>query len=101
MVKPNEEEIKIIERVEEAVCRYFGVDEDKIASKQKTLNVAMARAFIFYILHIDYKLSINKIANTYFRTARLVNWQCEKVRYMLKQRNYAKTYSDILEAINE
>lgn len=100
MVKPNEEEIKIIERVEEAVCRYFGVDEDEISSRKKTLNIAMARSFVFYILHTDYKISINKIANTYFRTPRLVNWQCEKLRYMLKQRNYAKTYNDILEMMN-
>ena len=100
MVKLNKEEIKIIERVECSVCRYFGVDGDEISSRKKTLNIAMARSFVFYILHTDYKISINKIANTYFRTPRLVNWQCEKLRYMLKQRNYAKTYNDILEMMN-
>lgn len=100
MIKPNEDELKVIENVEECVCSYFGVNADKLPSRAKTLNIAMARAFVFYILHTDYNISVNKIANTYFRTARLVNWQCEKIRYMLKQRNYAKTYSDILEAIN-
>lgn len=99
MIKPNEDELKVIEKVEECVCSYFGVNSDKLPSRTKTLNIAMARAFIFYILHTDYKLSVNKIANTYFRTSRLVNWQCEKIRYMLKQRNYAKTYSDILESM--
>lgn len=99
MIKPNEDELKVIEKVEECVCSYFGVNSDKLPSRTKTLNIAMARAFVFYILHTDYNISINKIANTYFRTPRLVNWQCEKLRYMLKQRNYAKTYNDIIEAM--
>lgn len=99
MIKPNEDELKVIEKVEEYVCSYFGVNSDKLPSRTKTLNIAMARAFVFYILHTDYNISINKIANTYFRTPRLVNWQCEKLRYMLKQRNYAKTYNDIIEAM--
>lgn len=99
MVKPNEEELKVIEKVEECVCSYFGVNADKLPSRAKTLNIAMARAFVFYILHTDYNISINKIANTYFRTPRLVNWQCEKIRYLIKLKNYAKMYSDILGAI--
>lgn len=99
MIKPNEDELKVIEKVEDCVCSYFGINADKLPSRTKTLNIAMARAFVFYILHTDYNISINKIANTYFRTPRLVNWQCEKLRYMLKQRNYAKTYKDIIEAM--
>lgn len=99
MVKPNEGELKVIEKVEECVCSYFGVNADKLPSRAKTLNIAMARAFVFYVLHTDYNISINKIANTYFRTPRLVNWQCEKIRYLIKLKNYAKMYNDILGAI--
>lgn len=99
MIKPNEDELKVIANVEDSVCAYFGINADKLPSMAKTLNIAMARSFLFYILHTKYKISINKIANTYFRTPRLVNWQCEKIRYLLKLKNYAKMYSDILESI--
>ena len=99
MVKPNEDELKVIEKVEECVCSYFGVNADKLPSRAKTLNIAMARAFVFYVLHTDYNISINKIANTYFRTPRLVNWQCEKIRYLIKLKNYAKMYNDIMESM--
>ena len=99
MIRPSEDELKVIENVEDSVCSYFGINADKLPSRTKTLNIATARSFLFYILHTQYKISINKIANTYFRTPRLVNWQCEKLRYMLKQRNYAKTYNDIIEAM--
>ena len=99
MIKPNEDELKVIETVEECVCSYFGINADKLPSRTKTLNIAMARAFVFYVLHTDYNISINKIANTYFRTPRLVNWQCEKIRYLIKLKNYAKMYNDIIEAM--
>lgn len=99
MIKPNENELKIIENVEACVCSYFGVNAGKLPSRIKTMNIAMARALLFYILHTDYNISINKIANTYFRTPRLVNWQCEKIRYLIKLKNYSKMYNDILEAM--
>ena len=99
MIRPSEDELKVIENVEGGVCSYFGINADKLPSRTKTMNIATARSFLFYILHTQYKISINKIANTYFRTPRLINWQCEKIRYLLKLKNYAKMYSDILESI--
>ena len=101
MVKPTEEEIKIIERIEKNVCDFFGVSVQSIVNMDRTSNVSMARGFIFYILHHDYKISISKIANTYFRTNRAVFWHIGKIRHLLKQRIHKEIYNSICEKENK
>ena len=101
MIKPNEEEIKIIERIEKSVCDFFGVSVQSIVNMDRTSNVSMARGFIFYILHNDYKISISKIANTYFRTNRAVFWHIGKIRHLLKQRIHKEIYNSICEKENK
>ena len=95
MVKPTEEEFKIIERIEKSVCDFFGVNIQSIVNTDRTSQVSMARGYIFYILHNDYEISISKIANTYFRTPRAVFWHIGKIKYLLKQKMYKEIYSNI------
>lgn len=95
MVKPTSDEFKIIEKVEKDVCGYFGVDKQNVISKNRTSQVSMARGYIFYILHKEYKLSISKIANTYFRTPRAIFWHVNKIKHFLKQKMYKEIYNNI------
>lgn len=97
MVKPTKEEETILEQVEKSVCNFFGVTIDDIISRNITANITMARGYIYYILHVDKGISVNKIANSYFRTTRAVFWHINKVKHLLKQRAYAENYRKILE----
>ena len=95
MVKPTDEEFKLIERTEKKVCEFFGINRQSIVNMDRTSQPTMARGYIFYILHNDYHISISKIANTYFRTPRAVFWHIGKIKYLLKQKMYKEIYSNI------
>lgn len=101
MVKPTDEEYKIIERTEKKVCEHFGVHRQSIVNKDGTSIVSMARGYIFYILHKEYGISIAKIANTYFRTSRAVFWHIGKIKCLIKQRIYKEIYNSICEKGNK
>ncbi len=95
MVRPTNEEKKLIDDIERKVCAYFCVNTQTIVNNNRTSQVSMARGYIFYILHKDFGLSINKIANTYFRTSRAVFWHINKIKHLLKQRMYKEIYNNI------
>lgn len=95
MAKPTKDEQRIIEKVESIVCSFFNVIPQKIVNANRTSQVSLARGYIFYILHNDYKISISKIAETYFRTPRAVFWHIEKIKYFLTQRMYKEIYDNI------
>ena len=97
MVKPTDEEFKLIEKTEKKVCEFFGVNRQSIVNMDRTSVVSMARGYIFYILHKDHNISISKIANTYYRTSRAVFWHIGKIKHLLKQRIYKEIYNSICE----
>lgn len=101
MVKPTEQEKVIIDKVEKDVCSFFGVKSQSIVSKDGTSQPTMARGYIFYILHVDRKISINKIANFYFREKRVVFWNVSKIKFLIKQRIYKDIYEKICEIISK
>ena len=101
MVTPNQDEFKIIDNVEKDVCAFFGVNRQAIVNKDRTSQVSMARGYIFYILHNDYKFSMSKIANTYFRTPRAVFWHINKIKHFLKQKMYKEIYNIICKQENK
>ena len=47
------------------VCSYFGVALEDLRKKDKTSKIAYARNFVYFILHTDLRLSINKISKIY------------------------------------
>jgi chromosomal replication initiation ATPase DnaA len=99
MIKPTEEEKKLIDEIEVKVCKYFNTDCQSIISNDKRANTSMTRGFIFYILHVDYRISISKIANTYLRTPRTIFWHVNKVGHLLKLRIYKDMYDKICNII--
>jgi chromosomal replication initiation ATPase DnaA len=94
-MKPTQEEYKIIDKVEKCVCRHFGVSVQSIINNDKTSQASLARGYIMYVLHVDFSLSISKIAYTYQRTTRAVFWHVEKIKSFLKQRIYKDIYNEI------
>ena len=95
MVSPTSEEKELIHKVEKEVCAYFLVNPQDIVNNNKTSNVSLARGYIFYILHVDNKISINKIANFYMRQKRVVFWNVSKIKFLIKQRIYKDIYEKI------
>lgn len=97
MIKVSQEEKNVIDKVEESVCKYFSVPSQRIINKDMTSQVSLARGYIFYILHVDKKISINKIANVYLRQKRVVFWNVSKIRHLLKLKVYKEIYDNICE----
>ncbi len=95
MVRITEDEKDLIDKVEDMVCEYFNVQCQSIINRDMTSQASLARGYIFYILHVNYKLSISKIANTYQRQKRVVFWHINKIKHLLKQRMYKETYYNI------
>lgn len=99
MRKLTEEESILVDRVESAVCRYFNVPTNALVNIDKKANSSMARGYVLYILHVDYKLSIGKLSDTYFRTTRAVFWHISKIKSLIKQRVYREIYQSIISSI--
>lgn len=95
MVKPTEKEVPIIYKVESIVCKHFGVKEHEIISKIRKSQVAMARGYIFFILHTNYNISSGKLASYYERTNRAVFWHINKISFLLRQRIYKEIFNQI------
>lgn len=92
MVKITEEDKRIIEKVEKAVCNHIGVKVQSLVDNDTTINASLARGFIMYILHVKYKISIQKIGTTYFRAKASVYWQINKIKAFLKLKRYMEMY---------
>lgn len=85
--------------VENAVCRYFNVSVDDLASSKRRSDVAMARGLVIYILHKTFHLSASKLAMEYKRTVRAIFWHVDKISYLIKQRAYKEMYEQITHLI--
>lgn len=95
MVKPTEDEMLAIEKVEHIVCKHFGIKEYEIVSKIKKSQVSMARGYVFFLLHKKYDISVGKIAGFYERTSRAVFWHVNKISFLLRQRIYKEIFNQI------
>lgn len=90
MAKITFEESKIFDKVEKVVCQYFGVDLNKIVSKDTTNKVSMARNYMYYLLHCHFRISISKISESYFRTQRGVKHQISIMKVCIKSNSAFK-----------
>lgn len=86
----------MVQNIEEKVCNYFGVGIETLVAKNKLRQPSLARGYLWYILHYDYKLSINTLAKQYGRTARRVNRVISKTKYLVEtQKTYKGHYEKI------
>lgn len=100
MIKVTNDELKLIDKVEKAVCEYFLVKPQEVVNSNRTAQVSLARGYIFYILHVDYKLSIGKLVSVFFRKKRVINWNVSKIKFLLKQRIYKDIYNNICKSLS-
>ena len=91
---------KEYEFIEMKVCEYFNVCIDDLSSAKRKSDIAMARGFVFYILHRIYHVSASKLAIEYKRSVRAVFWHVDKISYLIKQRAYKEMYEQITHLMN-
>lgn len=66
----------LVEQVADVVCTKFGVDINRIFSRDKHKPVSDARNIMVYILHKDYGLSISFLSKEFQRTQSWVFKTC-------------------------
>ena len=66
----------LVEQVADVVCTQYGVDINRIFSRDRHKPVSDARNIILYILHKDYGLSISFLSKEFERTDRWVVLTC-------------------------
>lgn len=98
----SEQNIRDIEIVEAQVCTFFNIPADALYSVNTSKNESLARAYLFYILHIDLGISIKCIYERYNRQERGVYYAISKIRYSIEHfKSCKKEYDEITNRFNE
>lgn len=82
----------LIDRIERIVCQYFDVCPEDILDKGHKTGQSLAKGFLWYILHKDYKISSNALARIYFRTQRSLLMHIAKTNSCIQANKRYKTY---------
>ena len=86
----------MIENIEEKICEHFCVDKEMLVATSSHRQPSFARGYLWYILHYDCGLSVNKIAKHYNRTPRRINRVVSKIKYLIEtQKAYKEHYEKI------
>lgn len=100
-------EIKIKDRViagnvEQIVCKHLDLSTSELVKSNYSNNASMARGYIFYLLHYDCGMSINKIGLLYERTGRGVAHliSCTKCR-IANQKLYRSAYTEMSDKVKK
>lgn len=91
---------KDVLNVEGAICRYFCISPNDLASNSRNSEITMARGFAIYILHTSFGYSASKLAREYRRTSRAVFWHVDKISHLIKQRAYKEMYQTLMSDLN-
>ena len=84
----------MVQKIEEKICNYFGVDNTLVVGKNNIINASLARGYLWYILHYDCDMSVNAIAKHYQRNQRSVHKLIAKVKYLVApQKKYKQHYN--------
>lgn len=79
------------------ICLYFGVTLEQIQSKKQNKNIIYVRNFIYYILHVDEKVSISNIGKAIHRKKRTIQARIADMKHRLKYvREYKDTYEKLI-----
>lgn len=80
--------------IERKICEHFDVSLDLLVGKNCFGQASLARNYLWYILHNDYKMSINTISKEYDRTPRRIKRVVSKTKYLVTtQRLYKEHYN--------
>lgn len=96
----NDKDNKIIDCIENYICELFGVSSEEIYAINATRVASLARAYLFYIIHIDLKYSIKCICDRYGRKKRSVFTAISKIKYLINnQKQFTAQYEEIKNGI--
>jgi chromosomal replication initiation ATPase DnaA len=86
----------MVQKIEEKICNYFGIDKRLVVGKNNIINASLARGYLWYILHYNCGMSVNAIAKHYQRNPRSVHKLIAKVKYLVTtQKLYKEHYEKI------
>ena len=92
--------LDIVVKVHVRCCEYFNAPLLKVLDRDRHLNLRDARAYIWYILHYDYGLSVSTIAKYYGRKRRNIFYSLSSLDYIVThQKKYAKIYNEIVDKL--
>ena len=64
--------------------------------KTNNHNISMQRNYIYYILHYDFKFSINQIGKCFKRSGREINYRISEMKYRIEYfKDYRAKYVDL------
>lgn len=79
------------------VCSYFNISIDDLLNRDTTNAISVARNFVYYILHIDLRLSINQISKILNRLPRNIKRRIAHIKYNVEHnKEYHKIYQELL-----
>lgn len=86
----------MIENLENTICDLFEIQKQTLCEKNHLKRESLARGYLWYILHYDYKLSNKKIAMHYERNIRTVQKMIAKMKYLIDNlKSYKSEYDKI------
>lgn len=93
---------KILEKVVNSVCAYYGIAASRIFSRDRHKIVSDARNIIIYILHKDFKLSISFLSHEFSRSERWVVQLCAvKKQHIFLYKDCSDEYENLLKIIKD
>ena len=91
----------IIEQLSIIVAKYFNLREPDLYSKTKKDKVVVAKQLLWYILHVDFNISVGILSKEFLRSKRNIFIAISKIRYGIKsQKFYQELYKNLKEEIN-
>lgn len=91
----------IVYIVEESVSKEFAITMEDLKSKKRKRDVILAQDFLYYILHCEYKISVNKIGEMYQRSSRNIFYSLSKTSLLLKDSIYQTIYAKLIYGLRE
>lgn len=88
--------------INEICSRHFKIDERNLYSRCRFDEVVVARHILWYVLHVDMKMSVGKISKEFFRSKRQVFSAISKVKSGInKQKFYKELYEGFIQKLKE
>ena len=85
-----------MESIIKSLCEYLNVQYEDVMRKTNNHNISMQRNYIYYILHYDFKFSINQIGKCFKRSGREINYRISEMKYRIEYfKDYRAKYVDL------
>lgn len=85
-----------MESIIKSLCEYLNVQYEDVMRKTNNHSISMQRNYIYYILHYDFKFSINQIGKCFKRSGREINYRISEMKYRIEYfKDYRAKYVDL------